>query len=146
MHISWGYRIATLYIGFVAMLVTMAFLSANSRTDLERVDYYEEELKHDEKMDAIKNMNELNETIVVEPVTDQLRVIYPKSFHTNNAEIELWVYNAANATKDKRISFVCEGKDQYILTKHWDKGTYQLRFHSKTNSKNYFFEKEITIK
>lgn len=145
MKISWGYRIAILYIGFVTMLVTMAFLSAGSRTDLERIDYYEEELKHDEKMEAIQNMNNLEDTILVEELETQLKINYPKSFHQQNAEIELWIYSPSNASKDKRISFICNGNSQIIYTHSWEKGTYQLRFKTKTNSLNYFFEKEIHI-
>jgi FixH len=146
MQISWGLRVAILYVGFVSMLITMAILSSRSRTDLERIDYYEEELKHDEKMQAMKNMNELEETIRVENTGDQLRIIYPESFHKNNAEVELWVYKPSNSSKDKRISFVCEGKEHIVQTKFWDKGIYFLRFSTKTNSRKYFFEKEISIK
>jgi hypothetical protein len=146
MRISWGFKVTILYVGFVAMIITMAFLTTNSRTDLERVDYYEEELKHDQKMAAIKNMNELEETILAENLDGKLKITYPKEFNQQNAEVQIWVYKASNSSKDKRLNYVCSGKEQIIHTGDWDKGIYQLRFNTKTNNKEFFFEKEIKVK
>lgn len=145
MKISWGYKVAGLYIGFVIMIASMVFMSATSRTDLERKDYYEEELKHDEKMKAIQNMNELDESIQLNKKDALINVIYPNIMNENRAKVHLWVYHPSNELEDKKIFYTCHESQQSLIISTWKKGNYIFRFNIEMNNKKYFYEEQVNI-
>jgi len=142
---SWGYKIAILYLGFVTMIISLVFLSSASQADLERPDYYEAELRHGEKMDAIKNLDELGEDIVLKHNGEQLVVHHPKVFETEQATVKLWLYFAGDSRNDKKITYSCQG-DYLLHTADWPSGIYLLRFDISSTNKNYFSEKQLTLK
>lgn len=146
MKISWGYKIAALYGGFVVMIVSMVVLSSFSRTDLERVDYYEEELKHDQKMKAIQNMSALNEEIRIITDDDQFLIQYPQQFNKTKAEVELWIYSPSNADMDRKLRFTCDGSLQRLTESDFRKGSYDFRFTVHSRNMDYFFEKNVIVK
>lgn len=60
---SWGVRITALYLAFVALIVTLVFVSANQDIELESKDYYAQELKYQQRINALNNSNDLNSTV-----------------------------------------------------------------------------------
>ena len=56
---SWGTRIAIVYISFVVMIVTLIILCTGENIDLEYKDYYARELKYQDKLEAITNERSL---------------------------------------------------------------------------------------
>lgn len=64
MKISWGWRIAALYIGFVLIvggMVTAAFL----QNDIHLVtkDYYREEIQYQKRLDKMNNLSKQNKSL-----------------------------------------------------------------------------------
>ena len=51
---NFKYFIAVLYLTFVALIVMMVFKSCGQNIELETKDYYNEELKYQSKIDALK--------------------------------------------------------------------------------------------
>ena len=63
LNISWGKRIAILYIGFVALIGVMIALSMGQKVELVSEDYYDKELVFQNKIDEMNNANALSEKI-----------------------------------------------------------------------------------
>ena len=55
LKISWGTKIATLYIGFVGLIILMVSMSMRQRVDLVSEDYYNRELAYQDKINEIKH-------------------------------------------------------------------------------------------
>ena len=56
---NWGIRIAILYLGFMALILTLVFTCMNNGSELESRDYYARELKYQAQIDATSNANAL---------------------------------------------------------------------------------------
>ena len=55
MKLSWGYKIAFVYIIFVAGIGFLVFKASSQKFDLVTKDYYDQELKYQEVIDQAAN-------------------------------------------------------------------------------------------
>ena len=54
---SWGTKIAFLYLSFATMIGVMVYKSVTQSVDLVAPNYYEQELKYQDKIDGINNLS-----------------------------------------------------------------------------------------
>lgn len=141
---SWGIRITLLYLGFVAMIVTMVVLTFRQNTDLEYKDYYARELKYQEKIEATSNEKALPQSIVHQVKDDALLLTVPMSFLTNGFTGELHFYCPSDASKDVLLPMEFDSQGQQLISrKAFKKGMYKLRMSWNMHEKNYF--KEVVL-
>ena len=50
---NWGYKILLVFAVFVAGILFLVYKSSNQKMDLVTTDYYEKELKYQQKIDAM---------------------------------------------------------------------------------------------
>ena len=60
---NWGTRIIIMYVGFVALIITLVVVSMRQQVDLVTPDYYAKELKYQTNIDKTKNYNELKTSL-----------------------------------------------------------------------------------
>jgi hypothetical protein len=59
---NWGLRIVLVYIGFVAMILTLVFKARSEKIELVAPDYYEQEIVYQNRIEALQNMRSLSVT------------------------------------------------------------------------------------
>jgi len=138
---SWGIKIAILYLSFVALIVTLVVLSSRQNIDLEYTDYYNRELRYQDKIDAMANEKGLGESITHQLVTDNLVLSLPSELMNTNVQGELHFYRPSDAKKDVKLpmQFNANGK-QIIPRSDFSKGIYKLRMTWTMNNKSYYKE------
>ena len=60
---NWGYKILTVYIIFIAGILLLVFKSSTQNQDLVTKDYYEQELKYQQVIDATERANALSSEV-----------------------------------------------------------------------------------
>jgi hypothetical protein len=101
---NWGIRITILYIGFVALILTLVFTSMRSKEDLVSKDYYLQELRYEERIDAIKNYNALGEDVAYFVKGKDVEVVCPKSLLEKGTSGEIVFFRPSDAAKDVRVA------------------------------------------
>lgn len=141
---SWGTKIAILYIGFVAMIVALVVKSSQVNTDLVSADYYAQELKFQDKINGQKNLSNLTNSIECVTERNAVLITLPEELRNNSTKGEIVIYRPSDALLDvKQILKADTSGIQRIQSKSFKRGLYKVQLNCSSQGKNYFFEKDI---
>jgi nitrogen fixation protein FixH len=141
---NWGTKIAFLYLSFASMIGFMVYKSATQTVDLVAPNYYEQELKYQDKIDGINNLNETSKALLIAHETDKVTFSFLKEMGTPKGKILFFKPDNARADFEEEININEDGK-QLIFTKALSKGTYLVKVDWKIGDKKYFKEERINI-
>lgn len=146
MKLSWSYRITILYLGFVAIILTLVVIAGRNKEELVAPDYYAQELKYQERIDAANNADALTETIEHNVDEKQITLQIPLTLVTKDFKGEISFFCPSDSKKDKQfiMNFDSDGK-QLIPKKLLQKGVYKMRLSWSSSGKKYFKENTISI-
>ncbi len=145
---NWGYRIFAFYTGFVALTIFMVYSAFQHNVNLVTADYYERELEYQKIIDGAKNVNAAEEKVAISLSSDELTVVLPA---INPAQIplqdvELWLYNEADGSRDVIASFDEAMTNRFILPLgESQKGRYVLKVKWEQSNTPFYFEKPMII-
>ena len=146
LNISWGTRIAILYISFVALIGFMVTLCMRQNIDLVSDDYYERELVFQNKINEMNNANALPEKITHTISSTEIRIQLPTLFKEKNVSGEIVFFRPSDKTKDFATSIQLNSEaQQFINLKNVSKGMYKMKVSWKADNTDYFTEEVIVI-
>lgn len=144
MKISWGVKIIIAFIIFAAGIGTMVGISMSKNIDLVAENYYEKELKYQERIDMINRTNSLTEKPIIENVSGTIKIKFPD--FKENATGKINFYRAMDKKKDFSVDISKdENGVQVIPTERMDKGNWKAEIIWVMNGKEYFTQTEIFI-
>lgn len=146
MNISWGHKIATLYITFVIMVLFMVYLAMNQKIELVTPDYYAKELKFQQEIDAINNAGMLSANVQVEIQNKAVVIVFPEEMKNIEIKGEALMFRPSDSSLD--ISFPLElNTDGKMLLKSekFKTGLYKLIVKWTTEGKNYQSEHTVVL-
>ncbi len=142
---SWGNKLVVVFIGFAVLMGTLVYKAMNTKFDLVTKDYYKEELRYQEKLDAIKNANLVSD-IAVAAKNDVIEISFPHELKGMDISGEAWFYCETNADKDKLIPVNMKGDTVFnIHAGNIGKGSYTVKVKWQAGNTSYFAEKLITV-
>ena len=143
---SWSYRITALYLGFVGLIVTLVTIASRQKIELESKDYYQQELRYQDKLQAIENANLLGWDIGHSIEGQEINLTLPAE-QVAKVSGEIYFFCPANSDNDLKVkmNFDSSGK-QSIAKSKLKPGAYKLRLSWDHFEKSYFKETVITIK
>jgi len=146
LNISWGTKIATLYISFVALVITMVVISMNQKIDLVSTDYYERELVFQNKINEMNNANALPQKVTHVINQEGVQLQFPQLFKDKTVTGEIVFFRPSDASKDFNVSLqlTSEGT-QSISSVKFSKGMYKMQTSWTANNIAYFTEEVIVI-
>lgn len=141
---NWGIRITILYISFVLLIVVLVSLSMNQKVDLVSSDYYEKELKFQDKIDGANNFNQLNAPISLKAKQKLIEINFPTEFAAKSIKGNVWVYRPSDASLDIKdsISINASGQ-QNIFSEKLKRGLYKVQLEWTMDGKKYFNEQDL---
>ena len=144
---SWGVRITVLYMAFVALIVTLVFVSANQDIELEAKDYYAQELKYQQKIDALNNSNDLVSTVSYVVNANDVLLNFPKEQAVNGIKGDVLFFCTYDSKKDKRVDIAANANgEQLIPFSLLTPGKYTMKISWNVLGKDFYKESPITIK
>lgn len=145
MKISWGHKIAAVYMIFVAGIVFLVLKANNQSFDLVTKDYYGEELKFQDVIDASGRTASLTGKISVKKENEQLTVSFPSDFNNKKISGELMLYCPSDERKDFKKNFETDHLEWTQKIPLDASGLYTIKLKWTVDNKNYYYEENIFI-
>ncbi len=142
---NWGNGIAIFIAAFMVFILSMVYRASQTDTDLHSVDYYEQEIDYQTKIDALSKGNKLSGAIALNILPDAIEWYMPDTLD-QNYEGEIRFYRPDNALLDKTIALKLntEGKQQANLS-DFVQGEYSVAFVWQSKGSTYRVDKNIYI-
>lgn len=136
-----------LYGGFIILIITMVSMAMNQKVDLVSKDYYEQELKYQDKIDKTKRTIALSESMTyhVEQATVVLK--FPKQFKNQTIKGSIYFFRPSDEALDTRINFVVADSSlsKNINTRNFKPGFYKMQVDWEANNDHYYNESVIKL-
>lgn len=146
LRINWGTRILFLYLGFVALIVTLVYSSMQQDFDLVAKDYYDEELKYQEVIDAGKNQAALSAPVGIKQTGKTVQLKFPAEFVTGGVNGTVQFYSTTNASLDRHYKIATAGNSvTYIDITDLTPSAYTAKLKWEADGKSYYQETLISI-
>jgi hypothetical protein len=142
---NWGTRIIIMYVGFVALIITLVVVSMRQQVDLVTPDYYAKELKYQTNIDKTKNYNELKTSLKCTIQSDNIVIDFPDEHKAELITGEVLIYKPSDAKSDKLITIESNNGQILIPTSVFTKGMYKVKVDWQVNSIDYFSEQVINL-
>lgn len=146
MNINWGIKITVLYLGFVTLIICMVTMAMHEKVELVSKDYYEQELKFQDRINKTNRSNELKEPLTWEMKSDGLILKFPSQFNGQKTSGSVYFFRPSDASLDKTIIFPTDSNTfRNVSTKELKKGLYKMQINWKANNVEYYNEGIIQI-
>ncbi len=142
---NFGVKITILYLSFVGLILTLVFLSFGYDIELVSKDYYAQELKYQDKIDAINNANSLNGSIHHSLQRNNLVLSVDSTVYTNDFKGEVVFFRPSDFKKDVKMKLNFINNTQIVDLKNFEKGVYKMQLSWSSNNKQFFKEEVINI-
>lgn len=143
--ISWGVRIAFLYIGFVALIVFLVTGSMKQDVDLVADDYYEQELVYQQVLDAGKNQSTLSEPLQIHANETNVTIDFPDEFDDKMITGNIHFYSPQKPAWDKRVAMNGIQSTIDIPRADLQRTGYKIKVSWNVDGKSYYQESDINL-
>lgn len=139
MKINWGWGIAIGLSCFVGYIIFFLIQALNFNGDLVADDYYDQELKYQDNIEAQTNFKKLEDSVHVVMLDEYVQIDLPKTDEYNG---ELHLYRPSDASKDRK--YPIKGEKVHIPKSDLESGSYKLKIAWKSGKKLYYTEKSLS--
>jgi hypothetical protein len=141
---SWGNKLMFVFIVFAALMGTLVYKAVNTRFDLVSKDYYKDELRFQEQIDATNNASKFTAVEFAQSETD-LTIKFPSEFNAKNIEADIWFYCKVDSDRDKKLELKTSNGSLTIAKKEIFKGNFEIRIRWRANGNSYYTAKDMTV-
>jgi nitrogen fixation protein FixH len=145
--LNWGFGIVLAFIGFISFIMYFVIsMSADNKYshDLVANDYYNRELKFQEKIEATKNAKNLKENIKIKRVKEGMKIIFPKEFDTKLIKGKVFLYRPSNKQLDFEMPIALSDSSYLLMPdKRLLDGRWNIIVEWTYDEQSYLFKKEI---
>ncbi len=146
MKISWGIGISITIIVFMLVSFWLIYFSFNQEVNLVRDDYYEAEVKFNEKMETIKRTDLLAENLNINLTERDIKISFPKIVKLNNVNGTILLYRPSDRNIDIKLPIQVDSSGtQLISTKNMISGMWKVQVEWAVDSTSYYNEKIIMV-
>ena len=115
MQFNWGTKIAIVYLLFVAGILFLVMQSSRQKIDLVTPDYYEQEIKYQERIDQSKRADALTGKLTVDRSGDSLTLRFPEEMAEKAIRGNVWIYYPADESLDVKTSFETRNRQHLLV-------------------------------
>ncbi|MCC6372945.1 MAG: FixH family protein [Bacteroidia bacterium] len=143
---NWGVKITVLYLGFVALILTLAFTCFGQKVELESKDYYAKELKFQNQIDASGNANSLTQPIEHQVIGRSVELNLPKEILNADLKGSINFLRPSDSSKDKLFELRPDSSGKQVLSDNtFIKGVYKMQISFVSNGKSYYKEDVVFL-
>jgi hypothetical protein len=142
---SWGNKLIIVFVVFAALMATLVYKATQTKFELVSKDYYQEELRYQDKIDGAGNAA-LEAPLLVRLKDGSVFLEFPELQKKSNITGEAWFYCSVDASKDNRIALNVNTLGiQQIDVKTFRKGNYVVKISYEANGKKYYSAHPLRI-
>jgi hypothetical protein len=143
---NWKYGIILTFVAFASLMGTLAYKSINTKIEMVSEEYYKDEIKYQNVIDASHNSGALSSMVQISQQNRDINFVLPSELVPNAISGDVQFYCAYDQTRDLTVPLKIDsnGHLQYDQSK-LKNGTYQMKINLVTDNKTYYLEKDLTI-
>ncbi len=146
MKFNWGTGITLFIILFLGACTWFFIYAQHQRIVFVEDDYYPKELKYEEKLQKMRNANELKDVFAIKVDQKNLAVKFPSDFKGIALTGTLLIYRPSDDGKDITVPVAIDtAMMQYFPVSRLSKGKYIVKAEWIAAGKSYYKEQEIYI-
>ena len=142
---NFGVKITILYLSFVGLILTLVFMCFRQNVELVSKDYYVQEIKFQDKINAINNEKNLAGRISHSVNGKEIALTIDSTLVSENFEGTVNFFRPSDSSKDFQVKMNFTNNEQLISGTDLIHGTYKLQLSWVSNKTNYFKEEVIFI-
>ncbi|MGN6249083.1 MAG: FixH family protein [Ginsengibacter sp.] len=143
---NWGYKILIVYLSFIAGILFLVFKSSSQKVDLVTPDYYQKELKYEQKIDEAERAQSLSSPLQYEVDGNKISIIFPGEMKGKLINAKTLLYYAADENRDSVYQLQTDSAKVVINLPARDKGMYEVKMDWNVDSTRYYSEHKVLIK
>ena len=147
MKVNWGTGVTIVFILFALGMATMVIIAMGSNVNLERSDYYQEEIDFQNHIDKVKNAEKLQKLITLSFNTQEQMIELQFPQKLNSTEGIIHFFRPSDNHLDKKITLsLDQGNKQKIPFSFLNKkGLWRVKIDWNGDGKDFFVEKVLVI-
>jgi len=142
---NWGIKILIVYVAFIAGILFMVFRSSEQKSDLVTTDYYDKELKYQDKINEMNRVSALSAPVEYLVKNDSLVISFPKDFAGKKLTGEAVLYCPSDENKDVKKDFSLQDQPLLMLLPAVNNRVYELHLSWRDGGVAYYYEQKIFI-
>lgn len=145
----WPWAVSGWFVFFFLVVVGLTTTAVRSRTDVVAGDYYAQELRFQEQLDAASRSDQLGITpkVSLESASGQLKVELPSDARQGGAVGFVTLYRPDNARLDRQVPMAVDGDGiQRITTEGLAPGRWRVRLAWTASGRSYYQETVVRIR
>jgi hypothetical protein len=142
---NFGGKIVILYLGFVALIVTLVVMCFKQDVELVSADYYDQEIKFQDKIEACNNEKQLLKSIQHDISEEAIVLRIDSALLTKDFTGTIILFRPSDSKMDKEYKMAFRNNEQKIDSRELAHGAYKLQLSWVSNQKHYFKEDVIFI-
>lgn len=134
---------------FIIFILSMLFLFPNGQKNSEMVtdNYYEEELKYQDVIDAKKRADELQEKPVYSQNSEGIRITFPQDYNNSNTTVKFVMNRTDDQNLDVHKSVQLDSRKSFLIPAQVLKmGNYTLRLSWTKDKTDYRLDYDVIWK
>lgn len=144
MKFNWGVGVFILYSAFVILILFLVFKSFNTKVDLVTEDYYQQELKFQDKIDQKRNTAGLEQGLKHEVSGSTIFLTFPPGHQSATGTV--MVYRPSNKAYDKVFDIKPDENSKMIIAmENSPIGLYKLKVDWSNKDTAYYVEEDIYL-
>jgi hypothetical protein len=143
---SWKYIVILILAFFLVGILSMVYVAHRQTNEMIDDNYYDKELAYQGVIDAKRNMQGLNDSILITESGSVVKVQIPINASKNITESTLEFLRPSDKSMDKIYQIQTDSTGLQTLPKtDFIKGVYRMRARWKSNNIEYFDERDIVL-
>lgn len=142
---NWFHKLMLVLTAFVSMMVYFAVRSVQTPLDLVTENYYQEELKHQDKMDKVDNYARLERKVKISNEPGQLKVVFPTDLNASSLTGTVKLYYAGDKSKDVEMHLKLNEAGEQIIDVSGRSGAYTVQVNWQSGQESYYTETKLFL-
>lgn len=143
---NWGNKLLLTFIVFASGMGYLVYRSMNVNFELVDKDYYKNELRYQEVIDATNHVNKLSAAVNLTETPQGILLELPAEMKGQPITGHIFFYCAYDEKKDRKISMNLDPEGTQIISSSIiQPGTYIVKISWAIAGKKYFSEHQLTI-
>jgi hypothetical protein len=144
MKFNWGFGVFALYTVFVILILFLVYKSTTTKVDLVTEDYYQQELKYQDRIDQKRNAARLEHGLKHEVSGATIFLAFPPDHKSAGGTV--MVYRPSNKAYDKMFDIKLDVNSKMVITmENSPVGLYKLKIDWSNNNTGYYVEEDIYL-
>lgn len=143
---SWGNKLMVTFIVFATMMSYMVYRCFGTNFELVEKEYYKSELKYQDVIDGTANAAKLGTSVSLVQSGQTILLTLPGEVKGAPVSGTILFYCAYDSKKDKTVPIVVDSNGMQQLAGVIKPGSYIVKLGWNKNGKNYYAEKNLTVR